>query len=439
MTHLRPGRVALRFLAVSGVALATANCASTPPGKLAAGSGSSVDPKYGVKASPRLYNEGDVIPKGGGRRFSGKPYVVAGKTYEPRENAKGYVREGLASWYGSAFHGRMTANGEVFDRHSIAAAHPTLPLPSYARVTNLENGASMIVRVNDRGPYHAGRVMDVSEDAAEALGFHRRGTARVRVEYAGKASLAGSDDRKLLATLRTDGRPAGMSSPVMVADLGPSEETESFSRGATPLAYKPAPEKPEPAEEAPRRTVRAPIVLASAAVAVPAAVQPTANRTREFKPAPVQAKATPVHFAAATVSGGNPGKMPVAVHASARETAKEAAKASPAGKPSLMAAKAMPAGKPAPVVARLASATPEPHKAMGRHAPAVPENPRLAMAKLAPVKLVAQAAPAAKPGKGKEATKDTKVAHKDAARQVAKASESPARSGGHGARYAGIY
>ncbi len=211
----------------------------------------------------------------------------------------------------------------------------------------------------------------------------------------------------------------------MVADLGPSEETESFSRGATPLAYKPAPEKPEPAEEAPRRTVRAPIVLASAAVAVPAAVQPTANRTREFKPAPVQAKATPVHFAAATVSGGNPGKMPVAVHASARETAKEAAKASPAGKPSLMAAKAMPAGKPAPVVARLASATPEPHKAMGRHAPAVPENPRLAMAKLAPVKLVAQAAPAAKPGKGKEATKDTKVAHKDAARQVAKASESP--------------
>ncbi len=437
MTHLRPGRVALRFLAVSGVALATANCASTPPGKLAAGSGSSVDPKYGVKASPRLYNEGDVIPKGGGRRFSGKPYVVAGKTYEPRENAKGYVREGLASWYGSAFHGRMTANGEVFDRHSIAAAHPTLPLPSYARVTNLENGASMIVRVNDRGPYHAGRVMDVSEDAAEALGFHRRGTARVRVEYAGKASLAGSDDRKLLATLRTDGRPAGMSSPVMVADLGPSEETESFSRGATPLAYKPAPEKPEPAEEAPRRIVRAPIVLASAAVTVPAAVQPTANRTREFKPAPVQAKAmpvqantTPVHFAAATVSGGNPGKMPMAVHASA----KDAAKASPAGKPSLMAAKAMPAGKPAPVVARLAAAAPEPHKAMGRHAPAVPENSKLAMAKL-----TAQAAPAAKPGKGKEAPKDAKAAHKDAARQVAKAPESPARSGGHGARYAGIY
>jgi rare lipoprotein A len=172
-----------RLLAVSAVALTTANCAQNPQ-KFAgpAGSGSGVDPKYGVKASPRLYNEGDVIPKGGGRRFSGKPYVVAGRTYVPREDAKGYVREGLASWYGSAFHGRMTANGEVFDRHSIAAAHPTLPLPSYARVTNLANGHSMIVRVNDRGPYHANRLMDVSEEVAQALEFRRSGTARVRVE-----------------------------------------------------------------------------------------------------------------------------------------------------------------------------------------------------------------------------------------------------------------
>ncbi len=202
----RPARLALRLLAVSGVALATANCATQPQQKLAGG-GNGIDPKYGVKASPRLYNEGDVIPKGGGRRYTGKPYVVAGQTYVPKEDPRGYVREGLASWYGSAFHGRMTANGEVFDRHSIAAAHPTLPLPSYARVTNLDNGYSMVVRVNDRGPYHAGRVMDVSEEAAGALGFHRQGTAHVRVEYVGKASVAGSDDRKLLASLRTDGRP----------------------------------------------------------------------------------------------------------------------------------------------------------------------------------------------------------------------------------------
>ncbi|MEE7439313.1 hypothetical protein MOR12E_08945 [Methylobacterium oryzae] len=243
----RPARLALRLIAVSGVALATANCATSPQQKLAAGNG--IDPKYGVKASPRLYNEGDVIPKGGGRRYTGKPYVVAGQTYVPKENPSGYVREGLASWYGSAFHGRMTANGEVFDRHSIAAAHPTLPLPSYARVTNLENGYSMLVRVNDRGPYHAGRVMDVSEDAAEALGFHRRGTARVRVEYVGKASVAGSDDRKLLASLRTDGRPAGRST-VMVADLGPTEDTERYTRSAPALAFRPAQEAEE-AEKAP--------------------------------------------------------------------------------------------------------------------------------------------------------------------------------------------
>ncbi|WP_284212123.1 septal ring lytic transglycosylase RlpA family protein, partial [Methylobacterium brachythecii] len=267
-----------RLFGVCAVALTTANCAGNTQKFAGGGSGSDIDPKYGVKASKRLYNEGDVIPKGGGRRFSGKPYVVAGKTYVPRDDARGYVREGLASWYGAAFHGRMTANGEVFDRHSIAAAHPTLPLPSYARVTNLSNGYSMVVRVNDRGPYHAGRVMDLSEEAARALDFHRKGTERVRVEYVGKASVAGSDDRKLLASLRTDGRPAstGSGSPVMVADLGPDREEpahERFSRTSRPtLAYKPASSDEDAPEAAPiaRPQRAAPIVLASAAsVAVP--------------------------------------------------------------------------------------------------------------------------------------------------------------------------
>ncbi|WP_041929049.1 septal ring lytic transglycosylase RlpA family protein [Methylorubrum extorquens] len=299
MPVLRP---ALQLLAVCAVALTTANCANNPA-KLAGGasSGSEIDPKYGVKASRRLYNEGDVIPKGGGRRFSGKPYVVAGKTYVPREDARGYVREGLASWYGSAFHGRVTANGEVFDRHSIAAAHPTLPLPSYVRVTNLDNGHSMILRVNDRGPYHANRLMDVSEEAARALEFHRKGTARVRVEYAGKASVAGSDDRKLLATLRTDGRPAAIGrAPVMMADLGPSEPEaapERLERASRALAFRPAGERdddaPETAAPVTRPARPAPIVLASAAVAVPAALQPTAARAAPFRPAPVALAAAP--------------------------------------------------------------------------------------------------------------------------------------------------
>ncbi len=284
-----------RLMAVSAVALTTANCAQNPQ-TLAGKPGSSYDAKYGVKASPRLYNEGDVIPKGGGRRFSGKPYVVAGRTYVPRENARGYVREGLASWYGAAFHGRMTANGEVFDRHSIAAAHPTLPLPSYVRVTNLTNRRSMIVRVNDRGPYHAERLMDVSEEVAQALEFHNRGTTKVRVEYVGKASTAGSDDRKLLATLRTDGEPASVrgSGPVMMADLGPdTAPSDQLARAGRPaLAFKPEVEAEaasatsEEAAPAPRPARPAPILVASASVAVPPALQPTAAPAEPFRPRP---------------------------------------------------------------------------------------------------------------------------------------------------------
>ena len=211
---------ALKIAAAAAVGLTAANC-SAPQQKLAS-SGRTLDPKYGVYASPRVVGENDPVPKGGGREMVGKPYVVAGRTYVPRENPNGYVREGLASWYGTAFHGRLTANGEIFDRTSIAAAHPTLPLPSYARVTNLQNKRSIIVRVNDRGPYHANRIMDVSERVAEALDFRQVGTSRVRIQYVSRASTRGSDDNKLMATLRTDGRPApfpGQSS-IMVADAG---------------------------------------------------------------------------------------------------------------------------------------------------------------------------------------------------------------------------
>jgi rare lipoprotein A len=210
-------RTALRVLTVTAIAAVVANCGSQN-----VASGRSIDPKYGVSASPRIVAEGEPVPKGGGRELVGRPYVVAGRTYVPQDN-RHYIREGLASWYGTAFHGRLTANGEIFDRYSVAAAHPTMPLPSYARVTNLKNSRSMIVRVNDRGPYHADRVMDVSERVAEALDFKRSGTARIRVEYVGKASLRGSDDDKLLATLREDGRPApipGMTAPIMVAERG---------------------------------------------------------------------------------------------------------------------------------------------------------------------------------------------------------------------------
>jgi rare lipoprotein A len=189
--------------------LVLANCASS--GKFA----SQVDPKYGVSSSPRVVALGDPVPKGGGTYRVGKPYTVGGRIYVPEEDTA-YREEGLASWYGDDFHGRLTANGEVFDMTSLTAASPTLPMPCYARVTNLSNGKSLIVRVNDRGPYHGNRLMDVSSKAAELLEFKGNGVARVRVEYVGRAPLEGSDDRQLVATLRT-GTPAPSPSLVRVA------------------------------------------------------------------------------------------------------------------------------------------------------------------------------------------------------------------------------
>src|SRR5246127_3371492 len=158
--------------------LMLANCASS--GKFA----SRVDPKYGVSSSPRVVAFGEPVPKGGGTYRVGKPYVVGGRVYVPEQDVN-YRQEGLASWYGDDFHGRLTANGEVYDMTSLSAAHPTLPMPCYARVTNLSNGKSLIVRVNDRGPYHGNRLMDVSSRAAELLEFKGNGVARVRVEYVG--------------------------------------------------------------------------------------------------------------------------------------------------------------------------------------------------------------------------------------------------------------
>jgi rare lipoprotein A len=193
--------------------LMVANCASS--GKFA----SRVDPKYGVSSSPRVVAFGEPVPKGGGVYRVGKPYTVAGKVYVPEEDVN-YRAEGMASWYGDDFHGRLTANGEVFDMASLTAAHPTLPMPCYARVTNLANGKSLIVRVNDRGPYHGNRLIDVSNKAADLLEFKGNGIARVRVEYVGRAPIEGSDDLQLMATLR-NGMPAPAPSLVRVASARP--------------------------------------------------------------------------------------------------------------------------------------------------------------------------------------------------------------------------
>ncbi len=178
-----------------------------------------VDPRYGVASSARVVPPGEPVPKGGGTYRVGKPYVVGGRTYVPEENPH-YRAEGIASWYGDDFHGRLTANGEIFDMYSMSAAHPTLPLPCYVRVTNLSNNRSVIVRVNDRGPYSQDRLIDVSVRAAKLLGFIGSGLAPVRVEYVGAAPLEGSDDNILMATLR-EGEPAPAPSLVRVASAKP--------------------------------------------------------------------------------------------------------------------------------------------------------------------------------------------------------------------------
>ncbi|WP_269531580.1 septal ring lytic transglycosylase RlpA family protein [Chitinimonas sp. BJYL2] len=115
-------------------------------------------------------------------RYANRPYKVFGKTYVPRKTLGDYREEGMASWYGRKFHGKRTASGEPYDVFKLTAAHPTLPIPSYARVTSLANGKSVVVRINDRGPFHKGRVIDLSYTAAYRLGYHHGGSARVRVE-----------------------------------------------------------------------------------------------------------------------------------------------------------------------------------------------------------------------------------------------------------------
>jgi rare lipoprotein A len=265
-------------------AFALAGCATPEPTRVTYSHGHEhfAQAKYG-HASPKVVADGERVPRGGGQYLVGHPYTVAGHRYVPAENPS-YTAVGMASWYGAAFHGRRTANGEIYDMASLSAAHPTMPLPSYARVTNLENSYSVIVRVNDRGPYHAGRVMDVSSRVADVLDMKAMGTAKVKVDYVGPAPIEGSDDSQLLASLRTDGSPANMigfpTAPIMVAQAETqSESIFSFftggggGRGAQQPQAEPA---PPPAAEPP------PVQVASRPEPPP-----------PLAPEPVQVAATP--------------------------------------------------------------------------------------------------------------------------------------------------
>lgn len=269
--------------------------------------------QYG-HASPKVVADGQPVPRGGGQYLVGRPYTIAGHTYYPSENAS-YTAVGMASWYGAAFHGRRTANGEIYDMASLTAAHPTMPLPSYARVTNLDNGYSVIVRVNDRGPYHGGRVMDVSSRAADVLGFKGDGTARIKVEYVGQAPMEGSDDNALLASLRTDGSPAnlnGYSAPVMVAGAGGAEPGPSPFQALFAQARAAPPPAPEPQPEPVR-------VAAVESEPPPAPVRETTKVSLAFRQGTVPLPPSrpfdlgSIHAASVVVVASQPRPTPVGV------------------------------------------------------------------------------------------------------------------------------
>ena len=173
--------------------------------------------EFGVSVSPRVTTM-KYPPRGGGRSLAPTPYVVRGVTYRPVDGP-GYVATGEASWYGMDFHGRRTANGEIFGAYYLTMASPVLPVPCYARVTNLKNGRSVLVRVNDRGPYMSGRIADLSYETAQVLGFANAGSAQVRVAYAGPAPLDGDDSHMLMASLNSTTAVEQGDTRIALADL----------------------------------------------------------------------------------------------------------------------------------------------------------------------------------------------------------------------------
>jgi rare lipoprotein A len=289
------------MLVTSAAAMATA-CSSEPPARTVAGVSRSVfsEDDYGVTTSPRVATS-DRIPKGGGVFKLGEPYKVADRWYVPREDPN-YVEYGVASWYGADFHGRKTANGEIFDANALTAAHPTMPLPCYALVTNLDNGKSVLVRVNDRGPYVNDRVIDMSYAAAKQLGYSSKGRARVRVQYAGRAPLNGDDgrERQYLAEQQWQ-ENEGQSRAIASNQAGPSPGYQ-----ATPVGYDAATLPPDASDRWSPLSYRA--ALAGKAAPAP----------RPFAPSYPRAET-------ASLTGMNSGRMalqapePVAAFASGRE------------------------------------------------------------------------------------------------------------------------
>ncbi len=208
--------------AASGPSGSSARTGSAAP---AAGSGGYLAGDGPGADAPNLDGIPDAVPKAEPlHRYANRPYSALGKTYTPLQVPGNYKERGIASWYGKKVHGQRTSIGETYDMYGMTAAHPTLPIPSYARVTNLANGKSVIVRVNDRGPFLHERIMDLSYAAAYKLGYVNNGSAEVEVESLaadGNAPVVGSVDTPAIQVepiTATPLAPAAPSIPVETAD-----------------------------------------------------------------------------------------------------------------------------------------------------------------------------------------------------------------------------
>src|SRR5690554_5502397 len=289
----------MRLLAAAAIALALAACSGAPkktappdPGTAAA-PGAPADParqrprrspyppaqedlsKRGDYVAGGLYAPGvsdsapdyvpdvdaipepEVIDEPRSRYGNRSPYTVLGRSYRVLEDHEGFSERGIASYYGNKFHGRRTSNMEVYDMYAFTAAHKSLPLPSFARVTNLDNGRSVVVRVNDRGPFHEGRVVDLSWAAAVKLDMHRQGTAQVEV----RALSPGEPARHAYEAVAASEPPA----PAPLAETSPPSAIDALV-DALPIASAAAGERPAPSVQ--------PAAQASATTPAPAAAVP---------------------------------------------------------------------------------------------------------------------------------------------------------------------
>jgi len=232
------------FTAVAGFGLLASACASpTPP--------------------PPPQRPPVTVPPNAGTYKVGTPYQIEGIWYYPREQPD-YDETGIASWYGPTFYGKNTANGELYDGGALTAAHRTLPMPVNVRVTNLDNGKSIVVRVNDRGPYARGRIIDLSRHAAELLDVVQTGTARVRVTYLGRADLRG-------------GMPPPSETPPEIASALPAAPTAKVEVAQLGIVSGAAVAPPGRQYSMPKAATSAPMQVAS--------TEPTGQVTRVPVPA----------------------------------------------------------------------------------------------------------------------------------------------------------